>query len=123
MLKAPPETFAALVDAVAKAGKPHLAQQLHDFVRVVRYAPPELVISLVKPLSSDLGVALKALTGTPWQVQESDEEAQPSMLEQEKAEAETLRQSVLGSPLVKAAFEAFPDAELTGYTRDEQRSA
>ena len=33
------------------------------------------------------------------------------------------RQSVLDSPLVRAAFDAFPGAELTGYTLDEQRSA
>ena len=45
------------------------------------------------------------------------------LLEQEKAEAERLRQSVLDSPLVKAAFEAFPDAELTAFIVDEQRSA
>jgi hypothetical protein len=29
---------------------------------------------------------------------------------------------VLDSPMVRAAFEAFPEAELIGYTADEQRN-
>jgi DNA polymerase-3 subunit gamma/tau len=126
MLKAP-DTFAGLVEMLAANGKPHISQQLHDFVGVVRYQPPELVIRPSKPLPGDfirdLGSALKALTGDIWQVQASDEAAEPSLLEQEKAEAETLRQAVLEAPIVKAAFEAFPDAELTNYTVDNQRSA
>jgi DNA polymerase-3 subunit gamma/tau len=126
MLQAPP-TYAALVQLLATNGKPHLAQQLHDFVGLVRYAPPELVVRPVKPLSGDLprdlGAALKALTGTVWRVESSDEPSEPTLLQQEKMEAEKLRQSVLETPLVKAAFEAFPDAELTGYSISEQRSA
>ena len=126
MLKAP-ANFAGLVELLARNGKPHLAQQLHDYIGLVRYAPPELVIKPAKPLSGDLtrdlGAALKALTGTVWTVQASDGPAEPSLLEQEKAGEEELRQSVLASPMVKAAFEAFPDAELTGYTLNDQRSA
>ncbi|MGE5721164.1 MAG: DNA polymerase III subunit gamma/tau [Sphingomonadales bacterium] len=122
-----PASFAALVEMLASRGKPHLSQQLHDYVGLVRYAPPELVIKPAKPLSGDfvrdLAAALKAATGSAWQVSASDAEAQPSLLEQEKADAERLRQGVLDSPMVKAAFEAFPDAELIGYTTDEQRSA
>ena len=127
MPKAPP-SFAGLVEFLAQNGKPHLAQMLHDFVGVVRYGPPELVIRPTKPLANDftrdLGASLKALTGTNWTVETSDEgEAEPSLLEQEKMAAEQVRQSVLAQPVVKAAFEAFPDAELVDYTIKEQRSA
>ncbi|HEV2746604.1 MAG TPA: DNA polymerase III subunit gamma/tau [Allosphingosinicella sp.] len=121
-----PATFAGLVERLAAEGKPHLAQQLHDFVGVIRYAPPELLFRAAKPLpgdfSRDLAAALKALTGTQWTVRASDEPAQPTLLEQEKTEAEALRQEVLGAPVVKAAFDAFPDAELTSYTLNDQRS-
>jgi DNA polymerase-3 subunit gamma/tau len=55
-------------------------------------------------------------------VQTADGPAEPTLLEQEKMEAEKLRQAVLKTPVVKAAFEAFPDAELVHY-RSEQRSA
>jgi DNA polymerase-3 subunit gamma/tau len=122
-----PETFAALVQLLADKGKPHLAQQLHDYCGLVRYAPPELVVRPAKPLSSDftrdLAGVLKALTGTSWSILASNEEAEPTLLDQEKSEAERLRQSVLDAPLVRAAFEAFPGAELAGYSLDDQRSA
>jgi DNA polymerase-3 subunit gamma/tau len=70
-----------------------------------------------------LAAALKALTGATWQVEASDVRAEPTLLEQEQMAAENVRQSVLDSPMVKAALEAFPDAELAGYTLDDQRSA
>jgi DNA polymerase III subunit gamma/tau len=122
MMKAP-ATFAALVDLLSNNGKPHIAQQLHDYAGVVRYAPPELVIKPSKPLGDlvrDLAAALKSLTGVIWQVSTSDGPAEPSLLDQEKAQAEELRQSVLASPVVKAAFDAFPDAELTHYDVNER---
>jgi DNA polymerase-3 subunit gamma/tau len=122
-----PAGFAALVDLLAANGKPHIAQQLHDLVGLVRYAPPELVIRPAKPLSGDLlrdlSAALKALTGEVWSVSAVDQPAEPTLLEQEKMAAERERQAVLETPLVKAAFEAFPDAELIHYSTPEQRSA
>lgn len=126
LLKAPP-SFAELVALLETQGKPHLAQQLHDYVGLIRYAPPELVIRPTKPLSGDfprdLGAALKGLTGGTWEIRAADEAAEPSLLEQEKMQAEQLRQSVLETPIVKAAFEAFPDAELVNHHISGQRSA
>ncbi|MDQ8757982.1 DNA polymerase III subunit gamma/tau [Sphingosinicella sp. LHD-64] len=122
-----PASFPALVKLLDDRGKAHLAQQLHDYVGLVRYAPPELVIRPAKPLpgdfARDLAAALKSVTGAAWQVRAADEPAEPSLLDQEKATAERVRQDVLESPIVKAAFAAFPDAELAGYTIDEKRSA
>jgi DNA polymerase-3 subunit gamma/tau len=122
-----PATFAGLVALLDSSGKSLIAQQLHDFAGLVRYAPPELVFRPAKPLPGDfvrdLGTALKAATGTPWQVAMSDEPAEPTLLEQEKAAADKARDEVLASPLVAAAFEAFPEAELAGFTLNDQRSA
>ena len=121
-----PATFADLVEALA-ARKPHVSQQLHDFVGLVRCEPPELVVRLLKPLSGDfikaVADALREVTGTRWQVSASDQACEPSLLEQEKAGVERLRQEILEAPLVQAAFEAFPEAELVGYSIEEQRSA
>jgi DNA polymerase-3 subunit gamma/tau len=122
-----PGSFAELVRLLDTGGKPLLAQQLHDYCGLVRYAPPELVLRPVKPLPGDFArdvmAALKGLTQTQWQVRVSDEPGEPSLLEQEKLAADRLRQGVLDEPLVKAAFEAFPGAELAGFTHDQQRSA
>jgi DNA polymerase-3 subunit gamma/tau len=121
-----PEDFEALVKLVERSGKPLLAQQLHDFAGLVRYAPPELVIRPAKPLPGDFGrelsAVLTAATGTVWNVAVSDDEAEPTLLEQEKMAADRVRDDVLASPLVAAAFEAFPDAELTGFTNPDRRS-
>ena len=85
-----------------------------------------MVIKPSKPLGDfvrDLAAALKSVTGEAWQVSTADGPAEPTLLDQEKAQAEELRQSVLASPVVKAAFDAFPDAELTHFDLDDQRSA
>ena len=121
-----PATYAALIDLLASGGKAHIAQQLHDYAGLVRYSPPELVIRPARQLAPDfvreLAAALQSATGSPWQVRASEEGAEPTLLEQEKAQAERLREEVLASPLVKAAFDSFPDAELAGITLSDQRS-
>jgi len=122
-----PAAFPDLVDLLGKSGKVHLAQQLHDFVGLVRYAPPELVVRPLKPLAGDfprdLAAALKSVTGAAWRVRAADEPAEPSLLERETEAADALRRDVLEAPAVKAAFEAFPDAELAGFAFDDKRSA
>ena len=104
-----PASFPALIELLSRNGKVHLAQQLHDFVGLVLYAPPELVVRPSKPLAGDfvrnLADALHGLTGTRWQVRASDGEAEPSLLDQENEGAERLRREVLEAPLIKAAFE------------------
>ncbi|HEY0149249.1 MAG TPA: DNA polymerase III subunit gamma/tau [Allosphingosinicella sp.] len=124
--KLPPD-FKGLVELVAIGGKQQLAQQLHDYCGLVRFAPPELALKPTKTLSGDfireLGAALANLTGAPWQITFAEGEAEPTLLRQEQMAAEKEREDVLDSPMVKAAFEAFPGAELAGYTLDEQRSA
>jgi DNA polymerase III subunit gamma/tau len=121
-----PPDFGTLVELLGKGGKPLLAQQLHDFVGLQRYAPPELSVRPLKPMGSDffrdLAAALKTLTGTVWTVGTDENEAQPSLLQQAQASEEAARQAILDTPLVKAAFEAFPEAELISYSAAEQRS-
>ncbi|MBS0505192.1 MAG: DNA polymerase III subunit gamma/tau [Proteobacteria bacterium] len=122
-----PATFPDLVELMGKSGKPLLAQQLHDFVGLQRYAPPELAVKPLKPLPGDffrdLTAALKTMTGTAWAVGSDESEAQPSLLQQEQAAEAAAKQAILDTPIVKAAFEAFPDAELIDYSTSEQRSA
>jgi DNA polymerase-3 subunit gamma/tau len=126
LLQLPP-TFSALVDLLHGKGKAHIAQQLHVYVGLVSYKPPELIVRPLRPppvdFIRDVAEALKAVTGSAWRVRIAEEEAQPSLLDQQKADAELLRQEVLDAPIVKAAFEAFPEAELAGYRSDERGSA
>jgi DNA polymerase-3 subunit gamma/tau len=115
-----PPDFPALVKAIEQSGRHLLAQQLHDQIGLVRYAPPEVVVKLMRPLgadwSRDLAAALKSLTGTSWQVMLSDEPGEPSLLDQEKIAEERVRADVLTDPNVRAVMDAFPGAELETYS-------
>jgi len=114
-----PQDYAALVALLDEHGKRVIAQQLHDQVGLVRYAPPELALKPLKPLGADwtreLDTVLKGITGTRWQISISDETAQPSLLEQEKMAEERVRAEVLAEPNVRAVLEAFPDASLESF--------
>lgn len=114
-----PEDFPAMIELLTNNGKAHMAQQLHDYIGLIRYAPPELDIRLVKPMASEftreLAVALKTITGVTWEVASTDGEAEPTLLEQEHMRERAARDAILEMPLVKAAFDAFPEAELLEY--------
>ena len=118
-----PPDFGALVALLDEHGKRVIAQQLHDQVGLIRYAPPELVLKPLKPLGADwtreLDTALKGITGTHWQISIADEAAQPSLLEQEKMAEERVRAEVLAEPNVRAVLEAFPDATLESFAPTE----
>ena len=115
-----PETFELLVSRVDKAS-PLLGQQLHDFVGLVRYAPPQLVLRPVKPLPGEfarqLAAVLKTLTNSAWDVEFSDAPSEPSLLQQEQAAAQAARDEILNAPMVAQVRSVFPDAELIEETR------
>jgi len=115
-----PADFKALIGLLDRGGKALIAQQLHDFVGLVRYAPPDLVIRPTRSLGADfareLGAALKTLTGQAWSISIADGPSEPSLLDQEKAADAAERDAILALPVVQAAFEAFPDAELIEYS-------
>ncbi|MDX3883343.1 MAG: DNA polymerase III subunit gamma/tau [Sphingomonas sp.] len=119
---APPASFGALVELV-NGQRPLLGQQLHDFVGLVRYAPPELALRPNRPLPADfirdLTTLLRNLFAERWKVEISDGPAEPSLLDQQKSAENAARDAILATPVVRAAFEAFADAEYEGYTPPE----
>jgi DNA polymerase-3 subunit gamma/tau len=131
MLEAP-ASFEAFTELIEAKGKAILAHQLRENYRLVEYGPPSLLLQQtgnvreVRDVDSfirTLRDATDAIFGQRWRVILSDGPAQPTLREQEQAAEAALKRQVLESPLVKAAFEAFPEAELSGFTLDEQRSA
>jgi DNA polymerase III subunit gamma/tau len=116
-----PATFDAMIDLVEQHGKLSLAQRLRDDVGVVRYAAPDLAIRLSRPFDTrELTQLLKDATGTIWSIAVEDGPAAPTVRERELAAEKALRDAVLATPVVRAAFEHFPDAELVGWS--DQRS-
>ncbi|MEO6256952.1 MAG: hypothetical protein ABIO69_09100, partial [Sphingomicrobium sp.] len=67
----------------------------------------------------ELDAALKAITGSRWQVATADEPAEPSLLEQEKMAEERVRAEVLADGNVRAVLEAFPEASLETFAQDQ----
>ncbi|BAV63645.1 DNA polymerase III subunit gamma/tau [Sphingobium cloacae] len=120
-----PASFEDLIEAFWQRGKGQLAQELHDCVGLVRYAPPELDYRAAPSLASDFAArltpALREVTGVAWRVAQADGPAAPTLLEQEQRKAAEERARILETPVVKAAMEAFPEADLDD--RLEQWSA
>jgi DNA polymerase-3 subunit gamma/tau len=114
-----PSDYRALVDAIEASGRRVLAQQLHDNVGLVRFAPPVLVLKPLRPLGPDwpreLSTALKAATGISWQISLSSDSGEPSLREQQAMAEEQLRAQVLADPNVRAVLDAIPGAELETY--------
>jgi DNA polymerase III subunit gamma/tau len=115
-VNAMPADFAGLIRLLGANGHVMLESTLHDVVRVIDYAPPNLVYQLAGPVmpgfEAQLRDALMQVTGTRWELEARVGEAPPTLLEvQQQAEADAQR-VILESPLVKAALAAFPDATL-----------
>jgi DNA polymerase III subunit gamma/tau len=114
-----PASYRELIDLLNLKGKRILAQELHDQVGLVTYAPPELVLKPLRPLGAewtrDLAGALKDVSGTRWSVSFTDQGGEPSLLHQEQMAEEAMRASVLDEPSVRAVLEAFPDATLESF--------
>ncbi|HEX8625101.1 MAG TPA: DNA polymerase III subunit gamma/tau [Allosphingosinicella sp.] len=127
-----PASFEAFTEIIENKGRAILAHQLREQYRLVEYGPPNLLLQQkgnvreIKDIDAFLRTlrdATDAIFGQKWQVALSDRPAQPTIREQEEAAQAALKQQVLETPLVKAALEAFPGAELARYNLDEQRSA
>jgi DNA polymerase-3 subunit gamma/tau len=115
-----PATIEALALLLEDHGRHVLCQHVRNYVRPIRYAPPELEISAAKPLPADfvgeLTRELRAMTGKPWRVTTGAGPGEPSLNETGDAAKIAEEQAVRALPVVAAALEAFPDAELVGWT-------
>jgi DNA polymerase III subunit gamma/tau len=65
--------------------------------------------------------ALMQVTGQRWDLEERAGDAPPSLLEAQRAADESARREILESPLVKAALDAFPDAQILPSDDSEQK--
>jgi DNA polymerase III subunit gamma/tau len=124
---APVLDWAALVDQVDRAGMLHVAEVMRSRVRVIDLAPEKLVFEQADKFpddpASDIRDALFKVTGKRWQVERGSGTAKPSLRETAEAEERAAEERVRADPLVKAAFEAFPDAELIGTEAQVAQSA
>jgi len=135
-LSAAPIEWSDLVDQIDNTGQMHVAEIMRSRIRVIELASERLVFQQADSFPDDPGPevrdALFKLTGKRWLVEKgvgpATEKAQPTLREVAEAEAKAARERTLADPLVKATFDAFPNAELIETppgddANDEQRSA
>jgi DNA polymerase III subunit gamma/tau len=118
-----PGSFPELVDLLDRERHAGLALTLHDQAELVRYDPPAMTLRLRQPhptLLRDLPPVLKKVTGQAWTVELTDAPGAPTLQEQEVAAKQREEEEVRNSPMVRAAFEAFPDAQLADYTSGQR---
>ncbi|MEM8919497.1 MAG: DNA polymerase III subunit gamma/tau [Pseudomonadota bacterium] len=110
-----PASFSGIVDLV---GEVSVTKQsiLKADIRLIEFAPPKILYEAVRPIApgdlKQIADILRQETGESWILEEGSGTAQPSMDEQKQLADEAERQKILEMPMVKAAFDAFPDAEL-----------
>ena len=114
----PPEDFRALVALCRTRREVRLADHLTFDVDLVRFAPGRLELRLRERAPSDLPNRLKRLlkewTGDVWNIAVDPHATEHRNLGEElAAEDAARRERALQHPLVKAALETFPEAEVT----------
>ncbi|GAA4763241.1 DNA polymerase III subunit gamma/tau [Stakelama sediminis] len=118
-----PSDLSGLAEMLGHDGAHELEALVRNHLRPIRFAPPDLTISAARPLPADfvrdLSLKLKEITGQAWRIDTENAPGEPSLRERKQADAVAEREAVLASPLVKAALETFPGAELTGWTRQQ----
>jgi DNA polymerase-3 subunit gamma/tau len=112
----------ALIEQVDRGGHLRVAQTMRDWVRVIELAPGRLIYSLAPGFSGDpapdLRDALLKATGQRWEVLRGEGDGAPALREREEAAKAEEDNRVRNSPIVQAAFEAFPAAELVDEGKD-----
>jgi len=117
----------ALVDLAERHGEIMLANTMRMQVRVIELGPEILKYSQPAGFKEDIAPVLRAgllkVSGERWQVERSDGEGQPTLVEQDEAKKRADQQAARRAPIVEATFAAFPDAEFSGDEDSARRAS
>jgi len=115
-----PRNMRELVEFLKAKGRHQLSQQVHDYLRPIRFDPPEIHYASARSLPHDcirdLTAALREYTGRNWRMV-AGEGGEPTLRETLEAEQVAEREAVERSPVVAAALAAFPGAQLLSWTK------
>ena len=105
----------ALCDKVEHSGQLRVAQIMRDWIRVIELSPLTLMFALAEGYpgdpAPDLRDGLLRATGERWEVRRGEGEAAPSLRELAELAKAADEATLRASPMVAAAFAAFPDAQ------------
>jgi len=115
----------SLVERIDQSGAMHLASRLRLQVCVIELAPGRLLYrqedGFDDDLRPELRAALMAVTDRRWTVEIAEGEGTPALAAQEQAAKDAEAAEIRGHDLVKAAFAAFPGAEILTEDHDQPR--
>ncbi|UZK66512.1 DNA polymerase III subunit gamma/tau [Sphingomonas sp. M1-B02] len=122
-----PTRMAELAEHLETHKRRQLAQQVRDYLRPGKFEGSEVEFGTTRTLPHDflrdLGAALRETTGVNWRFRCVESAEAPTLREELEAQQNAEREAVLRSPVVAAAMEAFPDAELIGWSNKRSNQA
>ena len=111
-----PGTIDAVHALLEEKGELALASRVAHHVSVVRMAGNEIVLSAARPLPADLvtelAATLKRLTQRNWKLSTDTAPGGATIREADAAARAGLKAEILSAPLIAAALETFPGAEI-----------
>jgi DNA polymerase-3 subunit gamma/tau len=111
-----PESFEAVIELLDAAREGRLAAELRTQAHLVHFAPGRIEFRpgerAEQTLASRLGATLQRLTGARWAITLSSEAGAPTLAQQVQSLEEARKREAATHPLVQAALEAFPGAEI-----------
>ena len=119
------QTFEGVIALVEEKRERKLGHALENYVRLIRFAPPNIEIKLLegapRTMPNELRTKLTGWTGQQWMVAVTDGEGESTIAERRRAREEEEAASrqreieeVKRHPAVLGVFEHFPDAKITG---------
>ncbi|WP_374405225.1 DNA polymerase III subunit gamma/tau [Pelagerythrobacter sp.] len=106
----------ALVDRVGNSGALRVEQTMRDWVRPIELTQGRLVYALAEGFAGDPAAefrdTLSKLDGERWEIEQREAGGAPSLRERDEAAKAEAKAKLRAHPLVEAAFEAFPEAEM-----------
>ena len=112
-----PETFEAVVELFGARREALLRTHLRNHVHLVSFAPGRIVVTTTPEAPANLSTSVAKLlgewTGSPWTIEiSSDDPPEPTLRAQADETAREDREDAISDPVVQAALEAFPGAEV-----------
>ena len=111
-----PGSIGEIVDLLERSKNIGLSLRIRHHASLVSLSGSDLVLSAARPLPSDLigelAGALKGATGRNWKISTAETPGEPTLRDLDAAQYEAFKTEIMASPMVRAAMEAFPGAEL-----------
>ena len=111
-----PTTIEDVVGLLERTKNIGLSLRIRHHASLVSLSGTDLVLSSTRPLPTDLigelSSALKSATGRNWKITTADTPGAPTLRELDAAHYEAFKAEILASPMVRAALDAFPGAEI-----------